>query len=378
MEKRKTSVIDIVKEDLIDQIVSGDLAVGEAVLSERKLAEKHQVSYMTARKAVFELVEEGYLRKESTRGAFVSNRWGAKNDLRHVAKPVIMLILSDLCTELSAKTVGHIERIGRDQNFQLMVCNSELNVKLEAMHLEQALLLNVAGVIISPCYPQINEKAIRKLLEKGLPVVQIDKYFNGLEAMSVACDNYDAAFAATEYLIALGHRRIAHITSNDTMRNVSSVSERFAGYRDALRKNKLEFRPEYVPELTRNCVHTTMADLKLQSLGYREMSTLLKLATPPTAVFLLFDELAVGAIHAITDNGLAVPGDISLIGVNNSEIASYLEPPLTTMAQPIQELAVNAVGLIVDHLAGRRRDELKVKLKTKLIVRESCRSYEQK
>lgn len=377
MEKRKTSVIDIVKEDLINQIVSGELAVGEAVLSERKLAEKHQVSYMTARKAVFELVEEGYLRKESTRGAFVSNRWGAKNDHRHIAKPVIMLILSDLCSELSARTVGHIERIGRERNFQLMLCNSELNVKLEAMHLEQALLLNVAGVIISPCYPQVNAKAIHKLLEKGLPVVQIDKYFTDLEAMSVACDNYDAAFAATEYLIALGHRRIAHITSNDTLRNVSSVSERFAGYRDALLKNKLEFRKEYVPELTRNCVHTTMADLKLQSLGYREMSALLKLATPPTAVFLLFDELAVGAIHAITDNGLAVPGDISLIGVNNSEIASYLEPPLTTMAQPIQELAVNAVGLIVDHLAGRRHDGLKVKLKTKLIVRESCRGCEE-
>jgi len=373
MGKSKKSVIDIVKQNLIEKIVSGELAVGEAVLSERKLAEKYQVSYMTIRKAIFELAEDGYLRKESTRGTFVSNRWGIKHDLRHVAKPIIVLILSDLCNEFSTKIIGYTERAARDQNFQLLVCNSELNVKLEAMHLEQALLLNVAGVIISPCYPQINEDAIRRLLDKGLPVVQIDKYFINLDAMSVVCDNYDAAFTATEYLIALGHRRIAHITSNDSLKNISSIRERFEGYRDALLKNKLTFRKEYIQELTKNCVNTKMSELKLQSLGYREMSALLKLTEVPTAVFLLFDELAVGAMHAINDNHLSVPGDISLIGVNNDEIASYIEPSLTTMAQPIQELAVNAVTLIADFLYGHpSRGGGKIKLKTKLIVRESC------
>eukprot|EP00828_Plagiopyla_frontata_P046543 TRINITY_DN8300_c0_g1_i1.p1 TRINITY_DN8300_c0_g1~~TRINITY_DN8300_c0_g1_i1.p1 ORF type:complete len:172 (-),score=13.32 TRINITY_DN8300_c0_g1_i1:21-536(-) len=142
----KESVIDRVKSDLIKKIVSGEMATGEAVLSERKLSTKYSVSYMTARKAVFELVEEGYLRKESTRGTFVANRWGGKNLADCPVKPIIMLIMSDLMSHLSHRTVGWLERIARKNNFQMIVCNSELNVTCEAMHLEQAMLM-------SPCTP---------------------------------------------------------------------------------------------------------------------------------------------------------------------------------------------------------------------------------
>ncbi|MBN2642348.1 MAG: GntR family transcriptional regulator [Victivallales bacterium] len=372
----KESVIDRVKSDLIKKIVSGEMAIGDAVLSERKLSDKYCVSYMTARKAVFELVEEGYLRKESTRGTFVANRWGGKNLSDCPVKPIIMLIMSDLISHLSHRTIGWLERIARKNNFQLMVCNSELNVTCEAMHLEQAMLMSVAGVIISPCYPPINHQALEKLLSKGTPVVQIDKYFTDLDAASVSCDNYDAAFSVVQYLHKLGHRRIAHITSNNSLRNISSINERFEGYCDALRKYGLEYREEYIQELTKTCVHTTMDDLQLQYLGYREMSNLLKLAEPPSAVFLLFDEIAVGAMRAIADYGLKVPEDISVVGINNSDISSWTDPPLTTMAQPIQELAIHAVSIIADHINGNPKPPDRIRLKAQLIVRESCKLYD--
>ncbi len=174
---------------------------------------------------------------------------------------------------------------------------------------------------------------------------------------SVSLDDRQAARAATRYLRSLGHRQIVNITGPQTE---DCTRERIAGYQDALEAARIDPNPALILE----------GDWTASS-GALVIQRLLKSACPFTAVFAQNDRMAIGAIHALRQAGRRVPEDISVIGFDDMPLASYFDPPLTTMRQDTLEIGREAVRLLIRTLENPGQPAEQKRLPADLIIRYS-------
>ncbi len=196
---------------------------------------------------------------------------------------------------------------------------------------------------------------VRQLAIERLPLVIIDLQYP-IDVDHIAIDNLSGAYAATEHLIQLGHRRIGLICGPDIL----PVSQsRLEGYRAALSDYGLVYDPELV----------VPGEFRLAS-GIVGAEQLLALAKPPTAIFTGDDLMAIGAMRVFAQRGLRVPQDISIIGFDDIEYAQYTHPPLTTIRQPLYRMGYMAGAHICNTIDGTAK-QLRVTLMPELIVRES-------
>jgi LacI family transcriptional regulator len=165
------------------------------------------------------------------------------------------------------------------------------------------------------------------------------------------------AKAATDHLLALGHRRIGHISGRAGW---AATDERIEGYHAALAAAGVLPTSDLVAEGT----YETAS-------GYAAANVLLDLADAPTAIFAANDNMAAGALRAARDRGLTVPVDLSVVGFDDADLATIVSPQLTTVRQPLAELGRTAVNLLTRMLERQRVETLRVELATKLVVRET-------
>ncbi|MDR2908843.1 MAG: LacI family DNA-binding transcriptional regulator [Oscillospiraceae bacterium] len=158
------------------------------------------------------------------------------------------------------------------------------------------------------------------------PIVQCCEYVEGIGLPQVSIDNYRAAYEATEYLLNLGHRRIASILADN---GHISTGLRQRGYQDALRDAGVPLRPQYTVKASPDYSYNS---------GYIMANKLLSLPERPTAIFAISDILALSAIAAAADRGLSVPADLSVIGFDDVDYTTMFHPHLTTVAQPCYEI----------------------------------------
>jgi LacI family transcriptional regulator len=163
---------------------------------------------------------------------------------------------------------------------------------------------------------------------------------------------------ATEYLLSLGHRRIATISGIPS--HLTSKA-RVAGYRSALEAVGIEPEPELIRQ--GDFGHTS---------GYSQALALLALAEPPTAIVAGCDIQATGIYRALSEHGMQVPRDMSIIGFDDIPSTEWMSPPLTTIRQPLREMGSIAVDLLLQQIAGEPLKSLRVELATSLVVRQSC------
>lgn len=217
----------------------------------------------------------------------------------------------------------------------------------------------VDGVIFSDIIG--NEEQVDNVLEAGLPCVIMNYLTKDLPVCCIAIDNFNAAVKAAEYLIKLGHTRIATITGN--LKSQVGI-DRLNGYVHALEKNGLSKKKDYI----------TYGDFGRDSA--REAAKgLLKLKNPPTAIFTASDEMAVGAIQTCLENGFGVPRDMSIIGFDDNPIAlNYSPVPLTTIRQPLHKMAMVATQTLNQIIQKKMKGDKKIILPVELIERMSCRS----
>ncbi|MCS7287249.1 MAG: LacI family DNA-binding transcriptional regulator [Anaerolineae bacterium] len=215
------------------------------------------------------------------------------------------------------------------------------------------------GVIISSTV--VDDPLIPRLLEDKVPFVLIGRYPDDPRVNYVDADNIAGAQMAVDYLLRLGHRRVATITG--PLRYIAA-RDRYEGYKQALQKRGLPVDERLVAE----------SDFS-ESGGYQAMKELLR--WEPTAVFVASDAMAVGAMRAIREAGLRIPEDISVIGFDDHEIASYTTPPLTTVRQPIYRLGSTAAATLIDIVEGRVEAPQHLVLPTELILRQTCAPLQQ-
>ncbi len=197
-----------------------------------------------------------------------------------------------------------------------------------------------------------------QLAELGIPLVIVDPAGQPDPGVpSVGATNWAGGLAATEHLISLGHERIAVIGGPG---DVLCSRARMDGYRAAMGGAGLKIRPGYVR--TGDFTSPT---------GYQETLALLDLATPPTAIFACADEMARGAYEAVYERGLRVPDDLSVVGFDDLEEARWAIPPLTTVRQPLTEMAGMATRMLLSLIDGDELETTRLELTTPLVVRAS-------
>jgi LacI family transcriptional regulator len=211
------------------------------------------------------------------------------------------------------------------------------------------------GVIIASAAS--NDPLIDHFLETGTPFVMVECPQRDWDRISyVSVDNVAAAYTAVSHLIALGRRRIAHITGNLA---ISDGRDRVEGYKRALRDAGLPLDESLIVE--GNFAHRS---------GYAGMKTLLKRKVD--AVFASSDITARGALQALHEAQVRVPDDIALVGFDDLPTAVQVTPPLTTIHQPIEEKGARATSILLDMIENGLDEPQQVLLPTELIVRESC------
>lgn len=175
---------------------------------------------------------------------------------------------------------------------------------------------------------------------------------------SVSVDNYSSAQRIVQYLADSGHRRIAFI---DGPPERSASRDRRAGFETMMQQLDLPFPDRY----------DQPGDFS-EAAGYDAMCRLLDVSPPPTAVFAANDRTALGAIRAVREAGLTLPGDVSIVGFDDIPAAPYFQPPLTTMRQPLYHIGSEAARLLVDIVEdGAELQTKRVVLSTTLIERET-------
>jgi len=200
---------------------------------------------------------------------------------------------------------------------------------------------------------------LARLKEFGVPVVTTGHHSPEVDTAQIDVDNAKGGKKAVEYLVGLGHKKIAMITGPSQWK---SAQDRTRGYYQALQEAGIPADQHLVIE----------GDSWLHSNGYRNAKFLIQRGSAFTALFAQNDRIARGAIHALNEAGLKVPEDVSVIGYDDIPEAEFSDPPLTTIRQPMAEVGLAATRLLIQMIEGSATAAQQILFDTTLVERSSC------
>lgn len=336
-----------IKDRIRDSIRNGTIA--DKLPGERVLAEELQVSYMTVRKAIAELVQEGILHKLGTKGTFVNHLstnskttgnigFFLDEEIKEgISSPYYSLVFKSLEEEVT----GHGYNLLFFSNFDDL---DPLNGNRK-----------VDGVVICS-FPRLEDRI--QTIKKYLPIVLLDNIASDKSIPSVSIDNFNSCSKSTEYLLSLGHRHIGFVSG---LLDSDICKDRLQGYKNALQRANVSFDKSLVFK----------GDYSYES-GEKAGNYFTSLPHPPTAILCANDSMAIGAMRVIQEKGIKIPEEISIIGFDNVLVASKVYPALTTNAAPIPEMAQKAVEILISWINGDYLDFQHIILEAELIKRQSC------
>lgn len=251
----------------------------------------------------------------------------------------------------TVEVIGTLERELRRHDYHLMLRGiaktSEINEALRSWNLDGAVLLGFQDRVID----RLTSRTVG-----SVAIVAMDSYSENPLTLGVRSDDYTGALLATRHLISLGHTRIAFAGPGFAATGV--VRQRFEGYREALREAGIDW-----DQTLQNTVETTHGSGR--EFGHRLAAEL----PDVTAVVATADIMAIGAIEGLAESGLTVPTDVSVVGYDDTEIARYVTPKLTTVAQDLPAKASVSVRLLLDHLLRGETPDKATTLEVTLIQR---------
>lgn len=330
------------KVELRKRINDGDWLVNSRLPSSRNLAAQYQCSINTVERAIKELASEGLLRRENRKGTFVANGTSGINGSK---SGLIAAFAVEIDHPLWSSALKGIEDLIQPFGYNLMVASVKRDVQKLEQLIKSIIAKRVDGVIMSPINehgPQDeNRILLNMLLTNGIKVVFLDRYLYGMNIPYVSSDNLQGAYQLTQHLINNGHRRIVFIRKS----NLTTENERWAGYKQALLDNNLQYNQEL--------------DLYIVNGngGYgADFASGLKETLEPldfTAVFTVNYETCGVTSQVLQELGYKVPGDVSLVTFD-PEIGANLQLPykITGISQPFYEMGQVSARLLLDRING--------------------------
>ena len=309
---------------------------------------------------IYKIADEAGVSK-STVSRVINNKAGVKDSTREkVAKVIkdlnykpnssakglaskkthtIGLVVSDITDPLFAKFVKGAERKAMEANYNMMLANSHWVVEEELKCIQMFEEGRVDGILMISGGSEVRlDNYLNNLASHNLQIVVVDRKIENQRIPKLNSDNLDAGYRATKYLLDLGHRKIAHIKGEDVASSAAS-KDRVDGYKKALAeagiKEEIIYPGYFARERAEEATHKLLQE-------HPEV----------TAIFYASDMMAIGGLKAIKSEGLKIPDDISIIGIDGIEMAALMDPPITTLAQPAYEMGYQGMKKLIKKLEG--------------------------
>ncbi len=348
-----------VAADIRTRIISGELVAGDRIGSQQELTKIYNVSPITVKKAVAELIREGVLFSRIGKGIYVA---APRKRVDFSKTQTIGFVLRDLNSPFFSRILTSVERAVSDNRYNLLLANSTDRPDIEDEQLRHFLNLGVSGIIIaSMSHHYSATPLIRQLSRDNYPVVVVS-YIEDEDICFIGTDHETGGYIATEHLIQCGYRRIGYINGEPGNR----VGElRFEGYRKALADHGLNYQPEDIYRL-QHCGEA----YDYQS-GYEIGEQYLRQTSRAEALFVYNDLAALGFQRAVLDAGRKVPEDVAIVGFDDIKRGVTAPVPLTTIHQPTDEIGLLAVQTLLAKI-NNQPVRMRQVLKPTLVIRESC------
>ncbi|MDR2276719.1 MAG: substrate-binding domain-containing protein [Vagococcus sp.] len=348
-------------DDLVEDIINGTYKENDQLPTELELSEKYNVSRITSKRALTELEAIGLISRTRGKGSFVKKREVDKV-VKEPSKNILLIFpfLSEENTGLGEYTQGILEEL-QSKDYQLLVQTENFLIDTPI----NEIVSNYVGVIYYPQKNLVNLEVLYQLYLNDIPIVLLDKFFHGVPFSSVTANNLIGGKLATNHLIEEGHEKIAFASLTGEI-DISSVRDRYLGYLNAL--HEADILDSF--HLTQQLDQTKEAYLDYIVTQINEHQI--------TAIVLENDVLAVQLINHLHQVEIDIPEKVAIVGFDNIQASSLIQPGLTTIEQNFVEIGRVACQMVLDQLETGSKTEIHQKTEVKLIIRDSSSLKERK
>lgn len=361
MEDRQTKYNDIVHylENLME---SGELKPGDKLPSENELTERFMLSRQTVRKAVGLLEERGAVRRVRGSGTYVS--FDRRENLERRNRIAVVTTYVD--SYIFPKTIQGIERTLFERGYSVQISFTDNMIEREKNVLTDLISRDdVAGIIVEGTksgLPNPNLSLYRQLMNRRIPILFINTFYPELDVPHVSLNDVKAAETAVNYLIGKGHRNIGAILKLDD----GQGRLRYLGYLRAMEAAGL-----------------TVTDSRMVWIDTDESKQLnycrdkiLNRVEECSALLCYNDQIAFQLIRMLTERGIRVPEDVSVIGMDDSDLALHSEIPITSLPHPKEKLGEKAAEVLLDMIMGQKGEHT-AEFDTRVVERQSVKEWEE-
>jgi LacI family transcriptional regulator len=336
--------------------MSFDAPAGTAPVTIGTIARAAGVSVATVSKVVNGRVDVSPSTRERVEAVIQEHGYRPRRGTSTTGSGLLELVFHELDSPWALEIIASVERAAGQRRMAVVLSELGGSHRPRQRWLDDVLQRRPRGVIL--VQSELSAEQRSQLESRSIPFVLVDTAGERVPGVpTVGSTNWDGGLAATRHLIELGHRRIAVISGPA---DVLCSRARIDGYRSALEEAQIELDPELV----------RYGDFYVGG-GYEHGRSLLERPDRPTAIFAGSDYQALGVLRAARELGLHVPGDLSVVGYDNLPVTEWMAPTLTTVDQPLAEMAATATRMVLDLANGEPPTGLRIDLATELVVRES-------
>lgn len=282
--------------------------------------------------------------------------------LRFKKSNIVALLVSDITNPFWTTVARGVEDVCHTRNLSVILCNTDEKQDKLDNYVNVLMQRQIDGFLLVPTSD--DTQLLHRIQKKGIPLVVVDRQVPSVQVDMVRCDSEGGAFQLVNYLISLGHRRIGVIGGPP---NISTSQQRIAGWHHALTQAGIPIDESLV-----------VYGGYRQQTGYQMARHILDRLSPrPTAIFATNNFIAIGTLQAISEMGLRVPEDISVVAFDDLTYSMIPEPFLTVVAQAPYQIGIKAAQLLIDQITrGSTSETHEIVLPVELIIRKSCKAVE--
>lgn len=259
-------------------------------------------------------------------------------NLRQQQSNTIGVMVHELKSNFITSVLAGIEKITTEAGYDILIAHSSESGAKEVANAKNLFNKRVDGLIASLSFETTNLDHFKPFAEKGIPMLFFDRVEPDRNSTLVVIDNVKCGYQATKHLIEQGCKRIIHVTSS-LKRNV--YSQRFKGYKEALTDHKIRFNQNML-----------IVDDLSERAGVAAAMKMLRMNPMPDGAFVTNDFVAAVCMRTLKEHGISIPNDIAIVGFNNDAIGKLIEPTLTTIDYPGEDIGEIAARNLINHLKG--------------------------
>lgn len=254
----------------------------------------------------------------------------------------IGVVVCEIANNFFSQAINGIESIAYNSGYHVIITQSNEDYEREVLNVNHLASRSVDGLLISLSSETSDSSYLKALNDRGLPIVLFDRVTDEINTHKVTANNFQGSFEATEYLINLGHTKVAHFTS---AKHLSITRERLQGYKAALEKHHIPYNESYV----KFCNHGGM----IQDEQDNAVKEILALKDRPQAIFIAQDKLTTGSLLAFKKFDIKYASEIAISGFTNSNIVDLISPSIIAVKQPAFEMGKLATELLIQLIESK-------------------------